>query len=199
MEAEMKEMDVKQGKKAYSEYANVDEAIPIQIRKERTTEAYKDKMNQDIETIDKYENRRVVQRTKWRPIYEVIDEDYIKNSNIFPDDFIIKCTQFPNEPQNIYVVVKNNIKRMAMEKGLYAQVIKFRLKDFLFYASDKNKNGSKFKFQGQSARSQLWFDLNLDWIVMNFSTCEPYFYKKLFQSHDNKHDKDTYKTFQVPI
>ena len=34
---------------------------------------------------------------------------------------------------------------------------------------------------------------------MNFSTCEPYFYKKLFQSHDNKHDKDTYKTFQVPI
>ena len=43
-------------------------------------------MNQEIETIDKYKNRIVVQRTKWRPIYEVIDEDYIKNSNIFPDD-----------------------------------------------------------------------------------------------------------------
>ena len=38
-EAEMKEMDVKQGKKAYSEDANVEEEIPIQIRKERTTEA----------------------------------------------------------------------------------------------------------------------------------------------------------------
>ena len=48
MEAEMKEMDVKQGKKAYSEDANVDEAIPIQIIKERTTETYKEKMNQDI-------------------------------------------------------------------------------------------------------------------------------------------------------
>ena len=48
-------------------------------------------MNEDIETIDKNENRKiVVQRTKWRPIYEVIDEDYIKNSHKFPDDFYHK-------------------------------------------------------------------------------------------------------------
>ena len=67
-------------------------------------------MNQDIKTIDKFENRTVVQRTKWRPIYDVIDEYYIINSHIFPDDFIIKCKQFPNEPQTISVVVKNNIK-----------------------------------------------------------------------------------------
>ena len=45
-------------------------------------------MNQDIETIDKYENRRIVHITQWRPIYEVIYESYIKESNIFPDDFI---------------------------------------------------------------------------------------------------------------
>ena len=57
---------------------------------------------------------------------------------------------------------------MAMEKSLYAQVIKFRRKDLLFVAADKNKTESKFKFQGQSARSQLWFDLDLDWINMNF-------------------------------
>ena len=31
----------------------VDEAIPIQIRKEITTEAYKDNMNKDIETTKK--------------------------------------------------------------------------------------------------------------------------------------------------
>ena len=87
MEAEMKEMDVKQGKNAYSEYDNFDEAIPIQIGKEITTEAYKEKINEDIEIIDKNENIKiVVQRTKWIPIYEVIDEDYIKNSHIFPDD-----------------------------------------------------------------------------------------------------------------
>ena len=128
-----------------------------------------------------------------------MDEDYIKNSHIFPDDFIIKCKQFPNEQQTISGVVKNNIKRMTMEKSLYAQVIKFWRKDLLFDAADKNKNESKFKFQGQSARSQLWFDLDLDCIDMDFSTREPDFYKKLFQSHDNKQDKDTFKTFQVPI
>ena len=49
----MKEMDVKLGKNAYSEDDNFDEAITIKIRKERTTEAYKETMNQDIETIDK--------------------------------------------------------------------------------------------------------------------------------------------------
>ena len=35
-----------------------------------------------------------------------IDEDYIKNSHIFPHDFITKCKQFPNEPQNISSDVK---------------------------------------------------------------------------------------------
>ena len=45
-------------------------------------------MNQDIETIGKYDVRRIIQKSKWRPIYEVIDEDYIKDSNIFPDYFI---------------------------------------------------------------------------------------------------------------
>ena len=48
-------------------------------------------MSQDIETIDKYDNRIIVNITQWRPIYEVIDEAYIKDSNIFPDDFIREC------------------------------------------------------------------------------------------------------------
>ena len=93
MEAEMNEMnevDVTPGNKADSEDKSVDKAIPIQIRKERTTKEYKEKINQDIETIDKYENRRIVNITQWRPIYEVIDEAYIKDSNIFPDDKIIR-------------------------------------------------------------------------------------------------------------
>ena len=37
-----------------------DEEIPIQIRKERTTESYKEKMNEDIETIDKNENSKQI-------------------------------------------------------------------------------------------------------------------------------------------
>ena len=78
-------------------------------------------MNEDIETIDTDENsKQIFQKTKWRPIYEVIDEDYIKNSHIFPDDFITKCKQCPNKPKNISSDVKNNIKRLAMEQILYA-------------------------------------------------------------------------------
>ena len=69
--------------------------------------------------------------------------------NIFPDTFIKQCILCPNEPQLISQDVKNNIKRMAMEQSLYAQVIKFRRKDLKFDTVDKNKNGSKFKFQGQ--------------------------------------------------
>ena len=48
-------------------------------------------MKQDIETIDKYENIRIVNITQWIPIYEVLYEAYIKDSNIFPDDFIREC------------------------------------------------------------------------------------------------------------
>ena len=98
-------------------------------------------MNEDIETIEKNDNsKQIFQRTKRRTIYEAIDEDYIKNSNIFPDAFIIKCKQCPNKPQTISNDVKNNIKLMAMEQSVYAQVIKFWRKDLIFDAVDKNKD-----------------------------------------------------------
>ena len=48
METEMKEMNYKLGKNAFLDDDNLDEAIPIQIRKERTTEAYKNTMKKDI-------------------------------------------------------------------------------------------------------------------------------------------------------
>ena len=86
-----------------------------------------------------------------------------------------------------------------MEQSLYAQVVKLWRKELQFFAADKDKTEAKFKFQGQSERSQLWFDLNLDWININFSTREPDFYKKLFQSHDDKQADIMFKTFQVPI
>ena len=40
-------------------------------------------MSQDIENIDTYETITKVNKTQWRPIYEVIDEAYIKESNFF--------------------------------------------------------------------------------------------------------------------
>ena len=88
MAAELTEMDSRNEILAVSEDANVDEAIPIDIRKEQSTESYKETMSKDIHNIDTYETRKKVNTTKWRPIYEVIDEAYIKYSKIFSGDFI---------------------------------------------------------------------------------------------------------------
>ena len=90
---------------------------------------------------------------------------------------------------------------MAMEQGLYAQVIMVRRKDLKLFATDKNKNEAKFKFQGQSARSQQWFDLDFDWIVVNFSTREPDFYKtnsKAMMIHNILIHSETFK-FQLEM
>ena len=88
---------------------------------------------------------------------------------------------------------------MAMEKKLYAQVVKLRRKDLIYVVTDKNKNEAKFKFQGQSARSQLWFYLDLDWVEINVSCREPDFYKKLLQIDDNTQEGNVFKKFQAPI
>ena len=156
-------------------------------------------MSQDINNIENYETRTEINTTNWRPIYEVIDEAYIEVTKIFPENFIRYCKNNSNEPQFISSDVKNNIKRMAMEQSFSAKVFKLCSKDLKFVATDKNKNEAKFNFQGQSARSQLFFDLGLDLIEINFSCCEPDFYKKLFQIHDDMQDNNTFKTFQVPI
>ena len=39
--------------KPYNDDVNFDEAIPMKIIKERTTEAYKDNMDQDIKFVEK--------------------------------------------------------------------------------------------------------------------------------------------------
>ena len=63
-------------------------------------------MGQDIENIDTYETITKANITQWRPIYEVIYEAYIKESNIFPDDFIRECKNNSNESQFIPSEVK---------------------------------------------------------------------------------------------
>ena len=80
---------------------------------------------------------------------------------------------------------------MAMEQGLYAQVFMLRRKDLKFAEANKNKNEAKFKFQGRSARSQRWFDLDFDWIKEKFSTGEPDFYRKIFQRHEKTQNTNT--------
>ena len=142
-------------------------------------------MSIDIEKINTFETRNKVNKIKWRPIFGVIDEAYFKDSKFFSDDFMKEYKDNSNEARFIPPEMKNNIKQMAIEQGLHAQVIMLRRKDFNIFATDKIKNEAKFKFQGQSAISQRWIDLDFDWIEVNFSTHENDFYKKLFQRHDH--------------
>ena len=43
-----------------------------------------------------------------------------------------------------------------------------RQKDLKITEANTNKNEAKLKFQGQSARSQGWFDIDFDWIEEKF-------------------------------
>ena len=65
MENEMKEMNEKIVENPFKDDGNFDEAIPIHIIKERTTQAYNDNMDQDIKFIEKNENsKNIFQKTK---------------------------------------------------------------------------------------------------------------------------------------
>ena len=156
-------------------------------------------MNIDIENINTIEKRNKVYTKLWRTIYEVIQQYIFKETDIFPGNFIKKCKNNANEAQFLPLEVKTNIKRMSAEQGLYAQVVMLFRKDLKSTEANKNKNESKFKFQGQSSRSQRWFDIDLDWIEVNFSTREPEFNRKFFQRHEDKQDTNTFQIFQAPI
>ena len=67
-----------------------------------------------------------------------------------------------------------------MKQVIYAQVVNLHRKDLKLISANKNINEAKFKFQGQSVRSQRWFDIHFAWIEVNFSTHDLDFYKKRF-------------------
>ena len=46
-----------------------------------------------------------------------------------------------------------------------------------FTEANKDKNEAKFRFQGQSARSQSWFDIGIYWIEEFVSTRKADFYR----------------------
>ena len=58
-------------------------------------------MNIDIGNINTFAERNKVYSTQWRKIYKVIEPDFFKKSDTFPDDFIKKCKDNANEAINI--------------------------------------------------------------------------------------------------
>ena len=66
------------------------------------------------------------------------------------------------------------LKKRALEQGLYAHVVMMRIR-----VSDDKKHKEKkqkYNFQGQSARTKHWFDLDRERPKENFMTREPDFY-----------------------
>ena len=59
--------------------------------------------------------------------------------------------------------------------------------------ANKNKNEAKFKFQGQSERSQRWFGIGFYWIGKDFSTREPELYRKIFLRNEKTQHTNTFK------
>ena len=64
MEAELTKTDSRHENLAVSEDASVDEAVPIDIRKERKTKAHKQTIIQYINNIDTYVTRTKVNTTE---------------------------------------------------------------------------------------------------------------------------------------
>ena len=63
-------------------------------------------MDIDIDNINTYEIKNKVNTIKWRPIYEIIEEDYFKLSKIFSDDLMQQCKDDANEAQFIPLEIK---------------------------------------------------------------------------------------------
>ena len=71
------------------------------------------------------------------------------------------------------------MKRIALEQGLYAQVVMICRKQS--YNKKGNEKTNKYNFPGQSAGSIRWFDLDHERLEENCSTHEPGFYKKFIK------------------
>ena len=95
---------------AVTEEENVDELIPIDMRKERNTKAYKETMSMDIENIDTFKERNKENIIKWRPIIEVIYQAYFIGYKLFSDELIKECKDNSNEVCDIpREVLKNKV------------------------------------------------------------------------------------------
>ena len=86
---------------------------------------------------------------------------------------------------------------MVIEQGLYAQVVMIPRKDL--YNKKEKENTKKYNFQGKSARSRRWFDLDHKRLEENSMTHEPDFYKRLYQTNARGDDTKTYQLFAVKI
>ena len=134
----------------------------VTIEEQNKTLEYQETMNLDIENI------AIKNQPMWRSIYEVIDDSYFGVIKLFPKICLNQCKNNPNEPQNIPSEFKADFKTMAMENGLYAQVVMILRRE----SDDKKEKDKthKYNFQGQSTRIKLWFEPDHECLKEKFIT-----------------------------
>ena len=103
-----------------AEEANIYEAVnaeakasndmDIYIKGERKIHSYKETIDIDIENINTSEKINQGYITQCRKIYDIIEPEFLKKTDTFPDDFIKKCKDNENETINIPIEVNNKNK-----------------------------------------------------------------------------------------
>ena len=94
----------------------------------------------------------------WRSIYEVIDDSYFKVVKLFPTEFLDKCKNIPNQPQNISSEVK-----AAFFKWLWKMVFMHK---WLLYAKESQMIKSKKIRQKYITSKNNQQDQNIGLILM---------------------------------
>ena len=61
----------------------------------------------------------------------------------------------------------------------------------------ENENIKKYQFQGKSARSTHWFDLDHEWLEEKFFTIEPDLYKLLYKMNTEGQDMEKYQILSI--
>ena len=86
---------------------------------------------------------------------------------------------------------------MAMEQGLYAQVVMIGRRE----SDDKKEqeNTKKYNLQVKPARSRCWFDLDHEWLEENFRTHEADFYGKMYQNKFRGDDTNHIKYLEYQL
>ena len=86
---------------------------------------------------------------------------------------------------------------MALENGLYALVVMIRIREL---DDIKEKDKTKiYNFQGQSAMTKHWFDLDHEWLKENIMTREPDFYLKNIKINLGVIQHRTIKSFDYQL
>ena len=75
-------------------------------------------MNIAIENINKIENTHKHNKTHWRKICKVIQQDLFEETEVFPEDFLEQFKNNTNETHHNQTDVKNDLKRMTTEQIL---------------------------------------------------------------------------------